>query len=328
MPPRKPPASATQPTRKDFAAAVHEWVRAQKSTLQSLAARVGIGYESLRQDVSKGRFHLDDAIKIAAEIGLPSDPEQLEAAYEFKHKKNLRGARREAQELEGKLDEGSATPGDVLRQIGQHIAEPASTAIPKLFSALGEDCILALFLSTEIPAHWEPREAANWMDRILQALDRGARIVYLYPHPDLAPAFKGTGFRQLNEDQIKESYESFRRRLEQAQRRSAPINSRLDNIYYIAHRAPVLCTPGLRYVLYIYPTQPGTGTRASVTIENWTVGGKDAPEAPMVISLGKDTAKVMESALEESVLEALRAASPTSQEHDRLNQLRDAHFGL
>jgi hypothetical protein len=238
--------------------------------LKMAAKKIGIRYPSLRQDLWQGRFIEEDLLKLCAALGLPQEITKLQAQYEFELKKGPRGLRKLERTLRAKVDSKGGTLADVFNTLEGRIdhveqfVESAKEIIPLFFSCLGKSDALAIFISDDLPTHWDRAEATNWIRPFAEKLKAGTRVIYLYPSNTLTTEIMKTGYSGMfTSEQVQTRFERFKRDLAGVLPSNAAVLD--ENLCCVEHKCPYVCAPQHRYVLYFFtadgrPQVRSTGT--------------------------------------------------------------------
>lgn len=233
--------------------------------LKMAAAKIGIRYQSLRQDLWQSRFLKEDLLKLCQAVGLPQDLDKLGEAYEFSLKAGSRGLRKLERNLHAKVESKGGDLADVFNTLQgrmdhvRQFVESAKEIIPLFFDCLGPGDTLAIFISDELPTHWD-----SWITRFAEKLAIGARVIYLHPSNALTTQINKNGYSGMfTPEAVQESFVRFKRKLAGLWPNKKV--SMDDKLCCIEHNCPYVCAPRHRYVLYFFsddkrPQVRSTGT--------------------------------------------------------------------
>jgi hypothetical protein len=233
--------------------------RGQK--LEIVASKLGITYNALRQDLAKSRFYPDDLSQLLQMGGFPTEIAKIEASFAFTWKQRARGIRKATREFADRVRTGNATLEEVFAEFATRMVsvrdslQSIQKVIPKFFKTLDAGDVVALFISDEIPAHWERGNATEWLEPMLRALKRGAKILYVYPSTETYQLAQECGVRILPPDVVSQEFSWFRQRLTFSMEHlpsELNCNNLDDSLFLIPHKCHVICTPRHRYALYIF----------------------------------------------------------------------------
>lgn len=302
--------------------ALSQSLRSSGLKLESVASKLGITYNALRQDLAKNRFYPDDLQQLLNISSLPSSLEEIEKAYSFKWKEAARGARKVGREFTSRIRSGTAKLQEVFAELEARMVfvresiQSAQQVIPKFFNTLDEGSTVAIFISDEFPTHWERGTATEWLEQMLLSLQRGAKILYIHPTQESFQLAQRCGVRLISPDVVMQEFDRFRQRLKLAMTHRANLKCENldDSMFLVQHNCHPLITPGHRYALYIFNDQ-GTTTRFATgvvpTAGAATKSGLHKLNYPL-LELDEPFRAVLEMALENALLDYSNETSPPS----------------
>lgn len=298
-------------------------LKEREGELKAAAQKLQLSYATLRQDLSQNRFFEEDLIKLCKAAGLPTARTELETQYTFTLKAGERGARRIERGLREKSVVGTATLGDVFSLLDEkmdrvrHFVVSAKEIIPKFFHCLGGKDTLVIFITDELPTHWDRAEAFDWIQPFAKSLRNGAQVVYLYPSNNLVQQITENGYSGMfTGEQVKEGFETFKRDLTAVAADGKKLSER---ICLAKHECPIVCTPQHRYVLYFHPRNGKTDVWATGTFPIRQRHGLGETSADyLVVALNRTFTSILHNAcvraLQKLVEEEKKSGSQTNTE--------------
>ena len=292
--------------------ALSQALRSRGQGLESVAAKLGITYNALRQDLAKNRFYPDDLEQLLPLAGLGLSVSELEKTYLFSWKDSARGVRKAGREFAQRLRSGDATLEEVFAELEARMVsvreslQSAQQVIPKFFNTLDDGNTVALFISDEFPSHWERGTATEWLEPMLKCLQRGAKVIYVHPTQESFQLAQQCGIRILPPDAVAQEFSRFRQRLELASihRPDLKCDSLEDSIFLVPHNCHVLCTPGHRYALYIFNQGGSTTLFATGVVPTAGAASKASARSSLnypLLELDEPFRAVLEMALENAL---------------------------
>lgn len=237
--------------------------------LKTAARKLKIRYQALRQDLSQNRFHEAELIRLCEAAGLPKTIGTLRNRFDFELKQSSRGVRKSERSLQDKIQHKTATLADVFADLDERMkhvdqfVDSARDIIPKFFGSLSSDDTLVIFISDDLPTHWDRSEAANWIGPFAEKLKSGARVLYVHPSNDLVAQITNAGYPGMfSEEQVRTRFKMFERDLTGAWTGQRKVS---EQLCLIPHNCPIVTTPQHRYVLYFSHVNNKSMIRATGT---------------------------------------------------------------
>lgn len=214
-----------------------------------LAEELGIAYDTLRKDLSANRFFERDLMPLCAKLYLPTTVRALRRKYTFELKAAVRGLRKVEDEHSVKdrslIDVFSEL--DARMERVRRFAKTVGRIIPDFFAGLRRNDLLAIYISDEMPTHWDA--GGDNLQLLAAALKSGARITYLYPSDKLVEQIAKSAYSGLfTRQQVEQEFERFKRSLLTA----TDDEEVVENLCLVEHDCPFVCTPLHRFVIYFF----------------------------------------------------------------------------
>jgi hypothetical protein len=330
-----PPKSPLPPLGR----AISQGLRGAGYRLEQVAKELGVTHNALRQDLAKSRFYREDLERLCMLAGLQVDLNKLKSSYTFDFKHLVRRIRRVGLSFDSQLQQGEATIQDVLLEltdrmnsVREHI-QSVQQVIPKFLRILGKGTVVVIFVSDELPAHWERRKENDWIIELLKAIKRGATMVYLHPAQPVIDQVSPSGVRLLTPEVVKQGFQQFTERLQLAmgQRPSELGCPNLNRrILLIPHDCAALCMPYHKYALYLYRSGPSAVSFATGTIpvSGFHSAEESAHLSYPLLALDEPIRASLQMTLERSI-HTLKTSSTIHPElNDALNDILHITTGL